>query len=96
MENRLKYEDNKDYENLEIYNKKVGLLSSDLRKVKKKLKEARENKQSKSNIRKWEDNAEEKNQKLEEYMKKISETIKVSTSESSLFPSVSKEEYELS
>ena len=96
MENRLKYEDIKDYDNLKIYDTKVGLLSSSIRKAKKDLKEAREKKQSNNSIKNLEDDVEEKKQKLEKYMKDISENLQVSTSESTLFPPVSKEDYELS
>jgi len=96
MENRLKYEDIKDYDNLKIYDTKVGLLSSSIRKAKKDLKEARDKKQSNNSIKNLEDDVEKKKQKLEKYMKDISENIQVSTSESTLFPPVSKEDYELS
>ena len=96
MENRLKYEDIKDYPNLKIYDQKVGLLSSKIRKLKNDLKKQIDMKQSKRVIDSLEDKIERKKEKLLKYIKDISDILQAATPDSIPFSSISKEDYEIS
>ena len=96
MENRLKYEDIKDYPNLKIYDQKVGLLSSKIRKLKNDLKKQIDMKQSKRVIDSLEDKIERKKEKLLKYIKDMSEVLQAANPDSIPFSPISKEDYEIS
>ena len=98
MENRLKYEDNKNYSGLGNYDNKVSSLASKHRIAKKELKaalDASDEDYTKSEIKKLEKMVKLTQDNLTAYISSISKKFKKSKTQLSYFEPVSKEYYEI-